>query len=162
MSGKLITIVTPCYNEELNVRELYRRTKAMTEELPEYRFEHLFIDNASRDGTVAILREIAREDPGVKVIVNARNFGHLRSPMHAFFQAEGDAVGILYADLQDPPELFVEMIRKWEQGIPIVAAIKTSSAENGLMYRVADCILSSGWPSDECGCYPAFHRFWTL
>lgn len=136
MSKKLITIVTPCYNEELNVRELHRRVLAMAASLPEYRFEHLFIDNASKDGTVSVLREMAAEEAGVKVIVNARNFGHVRSPMHAFLQAEGDAVGFLCADLQDPPELFVEMIREWEKGFPIVAAIKTSSEESGLVYRL--------------------------
>jgi glycosyltransferase involved in cell wall biosynthesis len=136
MSRKLITIVTPCYNEELNVRELHRRVLAMAASLPEYRFEHLFIDNASKDGTVSVLREMAAEDAGVKVIVNTRNFGQVRSPMHAFLQAEGEAVGILFADLQDPPELFVEMIREWGKGFPIVAAIKTSSEENGLMYRL--------------------------
>jgi glycosyltransferase involved in cell wall biosynthesis len=136
MSKKLITIVTPCYNEELNVRELHRRVLAMAASLPEYRFEHLFIDNASKDGTVSVLREMAAEDAGVKIIVNARNFGHVRSPMHAFLQAEGDAVGFLCADLQDPPELFAEMIREWEKGFPIVAAIKTSSEESGLMYRI--------------------------
>jgi glycosyltransferase involved in cell wall biosynthesis len=136
MTRKLITIMTPCYNEELNVRELHRRVLAMAASLPEYRFEHLFIDNASKDGTVNVLREMAAEDAGVKVIVNARNFGHVRSPMHAFLQAEGEAVGTLFADLQDPPELFVEMIREWEKGFPIVAAIKTSSEENGLMYRL--------------------------
>ena len=136
MTAKLITIMTPCFNEELNVRELHRRVMAMAAELPEYRFEHLFIDNASKDGTVAALREMAAEDSTIKVIVNARNFGPDRSSMHAFLQAQGDAVGSIAADLQDPPELFVEMIRKWETGIPIIAAIKNSSDENGLMYRV--------------------------
>jgi glycosyltransferase involved in cell wall biosynthesis len=136
MSKKLITIVTPCYNEVLNVRELHRRVQAMAAGLPDYRVEHLFIDNASKDGTVDVLREMAAEDPTVKVIVNARNFGHVRSPMHAFLQAEGDAVGGLNADLQDPPELFVEMISQWEKGFPIVAAIKNSSDENRLMYRI--------------------------
>ena len=105
-------------------------------EFPDYRFNHLFIDNASKDGTVAVLRQMAAEDPSVKVIVNARNFGADRSGMHAFLQAEGDAVGSVAADLQDPPELFVEMIREWEKGFPIVAAIKDSSDESGLMYRV--------------------------
>jgi len=136
MGKKLITIMTPCYNEELNVREIHRRVMAVAAELPEYRFEHLFADNASKDGTVAVLREMAAEDPTVKVIVNARNFGPDRSGMHAFLQAEGDAVGSVAADGQDPPELFVEMIRKWEEGFPIVAAIKNSSDESGLMYRV--------------------------
>ena len=136
MTKKLITIMTPCYNEELNVREVHRRVLAMASELPQYRFEHLFVDNASKDSTVDVLRAMAAEDPSVKVIVNARNFGADRSGMHAFLQAEGDAVGSVAADLQDPPELFVEMIREWEKGFPIVAAIKNSSEENGLMYRV--------------------------
>ena len=136
LSTKTISIMTPCYNEELNVRELHRRVQAMAAELPEYRFEHLFIDNASKDGTVAVLRAMASDDPSVKVIVNARNFGPDRSGMHGFLQAEGDAVGSIAADMQDPPELFVEMIRAWEKGFPIVAAIKNSSDESGLMYRI--------------------------
>lgn len=136
MTPKLITVMTPCYNEVDNVRELHRRLQEVAATLPQYRIDHLFIDNASTDGTVDVLRQMAAEDPTVKVIVNARNFGHLRSPMHAFLQAEGDAVGSLLADLQDPPELFAEMIREWEKGYPIVAGIKTSSDENGLMYRI--------------------------
>jgi polyisoprenyl-phosphate glycosyltransferase len=136
VAQKLITIVSPCYNEELNVRELYRRLKEMAAQLPAYRFEFLFIDNASKDNTVGVLREIAAQDPGVKVIVNARNFGHLRSPMHGFLQAEGDAVGFIASDLQDPPELFLQMVPEWEKGFPVVAAIKSSSDESGLMYAI--------------------------
>jgi polyisoprenyl-phosphate glycosyltransferase len=136
MNRKLITILTPCYNEELNVRELHRRVLAMAEQLPEYRFEHLFVDNASTDSTVDVLREMAKDDPTIKVIVNARNVGPARSGMHALLQARGDAIGSLVADLQDPPELFIEMIREWEKGFPIVAAIKNTSDENGLMYRI--------------------------
>lgn len=133
---KVITIMTPCYNEEENVRELHRRLMEVAAGLPKYRFEHLFIDNASTDGTVAVLRQMAAQDPTVKVIVNARNVGPDRSSMHAFLQAEGDAVGSLVADLQDPPELFADMIREWEKGSPIVAAVKNSSHESGLMYRI--------------------------
>jgi polyisoprenyl-phosphate glycosyltransferase len=136
MSTKLITLMTPCYNEAANVRELHRRVRALAAELPGYRIEHLFVDNASTDGTVEELRALAAEDDTVKVILNARNFGADRSGMNGFLQAQGDAVGSLAADLQDPPELFVEMIRAWEQGAPIVAAIKNTSDENGLMYRV--------------------------
>ena len=136
MSRKLITILTPCYNEELNVREVHRRMMAVAAQLPEYRFEHLFIDNASTDRTVEVLRQMASEDPTVKVIVNARNVGPDRSGMHALLQAQGDAVGSLVADLQDPPELFIEMIREWERGFPIVAAIKSTSDEHGLMYSI--------------------------
>jgi glycosyltransferase involved in cell wall biosynthesis len=136
MSKKLITIMTPCFNEEANVREVHRRLMETAAKLPEYRFEHLFIDNASNDGTVEVLRQMAAEDPSVKVIVNARNVGGARSGMHGFMQAQGDAVGSLFADLQDPPELFIDMVREWEKGFPIVAAIKNTSDENRLMYRV--------------------------
>ncbi len=136
MTRKLITIMTPCYNEVLNVREAHQRVMMVAAELPEYRFEHLFVDNASKDGTVDVLRQMAAEDPSVKVILNARNFGADRSGMNGFLQAAGDAVGCIASDLQDPPELFVEMIREWEKGFPIVAAIKNSSDESGLMYRV--------------------------
>lgn len=133
---KVITIMTPCYNEELNVREVHRRLMAVAATLPQYCFEHLFIDNASTDNTVGVLREMAAEDPSVKVIVNARNVGPDRSGMHALLQAQGDAIGILVADLQDPPELFVDMIRAWENGAPIVAGIKNTSDESALMYRL--------------------------
>ena len=136
MEGKLITIITPCFNEELNVREVHRRLVAVAAQLPSYRFEHLFIDNASTDNTVGVLREMAADDSSVKVIVNARNVGPDRSGMHAFLQARGDAVGVLVADLQDPPELFIEMIREWENGYPVVAAIKNTSDESGVMYGV--------------------------
>lgn len=132
---KTITIITPCYNEELNVREVHRRLMAVAAKLPKYRFEHLFIDNASTDNTVGVLRQIVAEDPSVKVIVNARNVGPDRSGMHALLQAEGDAVGVLVADLQDPPELFAEMIRAWENGAPIVSGIKDTSDESVVMYR---------------------------
>ena len=133
---KRVTIVTPCYNEELNVRELHRRMRAVMDQLPQYEYRHIFIDNSSQDATVAVLREMAAEFPEISVIVNARNFGHLRSPMHAFLEADGDAVGVICADLQEPPELFPELLARWEQGFPIVAAVKTSSEESGLMYRI--------------------------
>ena len=133
---KRITIITPCYNEELNVRELHRRTRAVMDTLPQYEYRHIFIDNASHDSTVAVLRAMAAEFPEVQVIVNARNFGHLRSPMHAFLEADGDAVGAIAADLQEPPELFAEMIARWEEGYSIVAAVKTTSEESGLMYNI--------------------------
>jgi glycosyltransferase involved in cell wall biosynthesis len=136
MPTKLITVMTPCFNEEQNVREVHRRLMAVASQLHGYRFEHLFIDNASTDSTVEILRAMAAEDPSVKVIVNARNVGGARSGMHGLLEAKGDAVGALTADLQDPPELFLDMIREWERGFPIVAAIKNTSEENGLMYSI--------------------------
>jgi glycosyltransferase involved in cell wall biosynthesis len=131
---KLVSVVTPCYNEESNVREVYERVKAVFTDLAQYRYEHIYIDNASKDGTLAILKELAAVDRRVKVIVNSRNFGHLRSPMHAMFQAGGDAVILLFSDLQDPPELIRQMVEEWEKGLPIVLAIKQTSDENGLIF----------------------------
>ncbi|HWE53405.1 MAG TPA: glycosyltransferase family 2 protein [Bryobacteraceae bacterium] len=131
---KMVSVVTPCFNEEANVIELSNRVRAVFEKLPQYRYEHIFIDNASRDNTLAILKHIAGTDPCVKVIANSRNFGHLRSPMHGMFQAGGDAVILLFSDLQDPPEMLTEMIARWEDGTPVVLAIKETSDENGLMF----------------------------
>jgi glycosyltransferase involved in cell wall biosynthesis len=133
---KLISIVSPCYNEEGNVEQLYLRMRETMLRFPHYRYEHIFIDNASTDSTVEVLRGLAAADRRVKVIVNARNFGHLRSPQHAFRCAEGDAVAILLSDLQDPPELIGEMIEEWERGTPIVVGIKLTSEESGLMYGI--------------------------
>jgi glycosyltransferase involved in cell wall biosynthesis len=133
---KTISIITPCYNEEGNVRELYNRVRAAMISVGRYRYEHIFIDNCSRDRTVAILKEIAREDQNIKVIVNARNFGHIRSPFHAFLQTTGDAVIGLVADLQDPPEMIPEMIEKWEEGYSMVLCLKTASQENKLMFWI--------------------------
>ena len=80
---KHITVVTPCYNEVENVRELYEAIKQVFAGLPQYTYDHIYIDNASKDGTAGVLREIAAEDANVRVIINARNFGHIRSPYHA-------------------------------------------------------------------------------
>lgn len=133
---KLISVVSPCYNEEGNIEILIDRVRELFANLPQYRYEHIIIDNHSTDRTVDILRGIAKNDPHVKVILNARNFGHIRSPHHAILEAKGDAVIVLLSDLQDPPEMLCEFIREWEAGYPIVVAIKSTSDENGLMYRV--------------------------
>src|SRR5260370_28471874 len=79
---KFVSVLTPCFNEEENVRPLYEQVKAVFAGLKQYAYEHIFIDNASTDATVAILKEIARDDPNVKIIVNSRNFGQIRSPYH--------------------------------------------------------------------------------
>jgi polyisoprenyl-phosphate glycosyltransferase len=136
---KTISIVTPCYNEEGNVKELYTRVRTAMASLSRYRYEHIFIDNTSTDGTVAVLKRLAAQDTNVKIIVNARNVGHIRSPMHAFHQASGDAVISIVADLQDPPEMIPGMIREWENGAYMVVGIKRSSEENALMFRVRKC-----------------------
>jgi len=131
----LLTILTACYNEEGNVREVYQQVKAAMQTLPGYDYEHLFIDNASKDKTVEILRELAAADKRVKVIVNTRNFGHIRSPYYAFLQARGDAVMSCVADLQDPPELIPQFVKKWEEGYKVVIGVKQGSRESWLMSR---------------------------
>jgi glycosyltransferase involved in cell wall biosynthesis len=133
---KTISVVTPCFNEEGNVREVYERVRKLMLDLGKYRYEHIFIDNASRDNTFQILREIAAADSNVKVIRNARNFGHVRSPMHAILQAQGDAVIVLMSDLQDPPEVLAQLLEEWEKGVPIVIAVKTESHEATSMFLV--------------------------
>lgn len=133
---KLISIVTPCYNEVENVEETYRQVKAIFLSLGKYRYEHIFIDNASIDGTGAILRRLAAQDRNVKVIFNSRNFGHIRSPHYAFLQARGDAVIFVLADRQDPLELIPSFLDLWEQGHKLVMAVKVRSAENHLMFSL--------------------------
>jgi len=131
-----ITVITPCYNEEGNVHELYERVRAAIIAAGGHKYEHIFIDNASRDNTLHELKAIAAHDKNVKVIRNTRNFGHVRSPMHAMYQASGDAVIGIAADLQDPPEMIGDFIRKWEEGYPVVIGIKAASDESGLMFWI--------------------------
>jgi len=133
---KTISILTPCFNEEANVEEVYRRVRAVIADLGRYRYEHLFIDNHSSDRTVEILKGIAAADKNVKLIVNARNFGHIRSPIHALYQATGDAVIGIVADLQDPPEMIADLVREWENGSLMVLCIKRSSGENPIMFGI--------------------------
>ena len=133
---KLISVVTPCYNEEANVEELYNQVKQIFNEIPEYNYEHIFIDNCSKDDTVNILKKLAHQDKNVKVIVNARNFGHIRSPYHAILQSSGDAVISLVADLQDPPSMIKDFIQKWEEGYKVVLGVKAQSLESPMMFTV--------------------------
>lgn len=130
---KLISIVTPCYNEEENIDELYQRVAAVMATLP-YEYEHICIDNASTDGTVKRIKELAAQDKRVKLIVNARNFGHIKSPYYGMLQSTGDACVLIASDLQDPPEMIVEFVKKWEEGYKTVLAVKPESEESSLMF----------------------------
>jgi glycosyltransferase involved in cell wall biosynthesis len=132
----MISIVTPCYNEEANVALLIERVKKVMAGIQGYSYEHIFIDNCSRDSTVLILKKIAKDDHHVKIIVNSRNFGHIRSPFHGILQAHGDAVVLVAADFQDPPELISEFVAHWEGGCKVVIGVKKQSRENRLMYGV--------------------------
>lgn len=130
---KLISIVTPCYNEEDNIDELYQRIVAVMATLP-YDYEHICIDNSSTDGTVRKIKEIAARDHRVKLIVNARNFGHIKSPYYGILQSRGDACILIASDLQDPPEMIGEFIKKWEEGYKTVLAVKPESEESSIMF----------------------------
>ena len=98
-----ISILSPCRNEMGNVGPLHERVRAAMASVAGLTFDHVYIDNASTDGTVEQLRALAAANPRVKVILNNRNFGHVRSPFHGLLQVGGDAVIILASDLQDPP-----------------------------------------------------------
>lgn len=128
-----ISIVTPCFNEAENVEELCQRIRKTMESL-DLEYEHIFIDNASVDDTVKILKSLASTDKRIKIIVNTRNFGHIRSPFYGLLQGSGDAVIVMASDLQDPPEMISEFINKWEEGYKVVVGVKTRSEEFGLFY----------------------------
>ena len=133
---KKISIVTPCFNEEENVPELCLQVRDIMQSLPDYNYEHIFIDNYSTDKTVETLKEIATADSHVKIIINARNFGGVRSTYYGLLQAYGDAIVLLFADLQDPPSLIIDFVHHWEKGARVVKGIKSSSEENSLFYAI--------------------------
>ena len=133
---KIISIVTPCFNEEENVMEVYQQVKDIFAQIAGYRYEHIFIDNASTDKTVQILREIAKNDFNIKVIINSRNFGAARSPYHALLQSRGDATIVVMADLQDPPPIIKNLVKKWEEGYKLVLAVKEKSEESSIMFAI--------------------------
>ncbi|MEN3068227.1 glycosyltransferase family 2 protein [Uliginosibacterium sediminicola] len=132
----MLSVISPCYNEEANVEELYRRVMAVLAQYPQYDFEYVFIDNASTDGTVARLKALAAQDRRVKIIVNTRNFGHIRSPYWGIMQTSGAATIYLASDLQDPPELIPRFIDEWEKGFKLVLATKPVSQSNFVMHRL--------------------------
>ena len=133
---KRVSLISPCFNEEANIEELYRRVREVMERSPQYDFEYLFIDNASTDRTLEKLRKIAEQDSRVKIIVNTRNFGHLRSPYWGIIQTSGDVTVYMASDLQDPPELIQEFLTAWEQGYKVVLAVKPISQTNPLIHRL--------------------------
>jgi glycosyltransferase involved in cell wall biosynthesis len=134
MDKKLISAVVPTYNEQENVVPLTDTlVKIFAEELPEYNYEIIFIDNHSKDNTKTLIRQICSENPNVKAIFNARNFGQMRSPVYGFKQAYGDCVVRLNADFQDPPSLIPTFVREWEKGHKIVIGIKEKTEEGFFM-----------------------------
>jgi polyisoprenyl-phosphate glycosyltransferase len=135
---KTISIITPCYNEEEGIRDCYEAVQGIHQEyLANYDLEHIFCDNASTDSTVKILREMAKENAQVKLILNARNFGPMRSHFNGVRSATGDLILLfLPADLQDPPELLPDFVKLWEQGYEIIYGVRTNREESFLMVAV--------------------------
>lgn len=131
----MITIITPTYNEEENIVDLYYAIKKEFKNL-KYDYEHLVIDNSSSDKTVDLLRPLAKKDKKLKIIINARNFGHTKSPYYALTQTDSDAVILIAADFQDPPALITKFIKSWERGFKIALAVKESSQENFVMFNI--------------------------
>jgi dolichol-phosphate mannosyltransferase len=132
----LVSLSIPCYNEAENVDELYRCICIAISSLKQYSFEFVFIDNASEDETVKKLSLLAAQDARVKIIVNNRNFGHIRSPYWGMMQTKGDLTITLASDLQDPPELIPQFIAEWEKGWKIVLAVKPSSKTNFVVHKL--------------------------
>ena len=132
---KKISIITGCFNEELNIPLLYEQLMSVLEEFKDrFTYEIIIADNASTDRTPQILRELAARDKNFKVIFNARNFGPDRSGYNATMQATGDAVVTMASDLQNPPAMIKDFIEKWEQGYKVIMAVKTGSKESFLVY----------------------------
>ena len=137
---KTISVLIPCYNEEENVEAIAGAViGVLDKDLPQYDYELVFIDNDSRDNTRPILRRMCGENPRVKAIFNARNFGQFNSPYYGLLQVGGDCVIAMVADFQDPVELIPKYVKAWEEGYKIVIGIKTSSRENPLMYWLRSC-----------------------
>jgi polyisoprenyl-phosphate glycosyltransferase len=155
----LISIVSPCFNEEDNVEACYEAVRVLFAPggpLAHHEREHIFCDNASVDGTAAILRRLASHDTSVKVILNARNYGPFRSNFNGLRYATGDAVVVfLPVDLQDPPELIVHMVSRWEAGIEVVAGARANRDESYILrscrhmfYRIVNTLSEFEIPVD--------------
>lgn len=131
---KKIGVMIPCYNEEENIVQICEAVaQEITNNLPQYDYEILIMDNCSTDNTRALIREICAKNPKVKAILNAKNFGQFNSPYYGMLQVDGDCVIPICADFQDPVEMIPKFIKEWEDGYKIVCAIKSSSRENSLV-----------------------------
>lgn len=136
MESELISIVTPCFNEEGNIEDLVSQVRQVFQRMNHAHYEHIFIDNNSTDKSQEILRRLAKDDKKIKVIINNRNFGHIRSPYYGLLQARGDAVILLVADLQDPPSMIEAFVAKWREGSKVVLGVKTRSDESAVMFAI--------------------------
>lgn len=131
----MISVTIPCWSEEKSIRQMYDRlTKIFHEQLPQYNYEIIFVDDYSPDNTRNEIRKLCKEDKRVKAIFNARNFGFSRNVFASLLYGSGDATFMLFGDLQDPPELLPEMVRRWENGSKVVIGQRIKGNESKLMY----------------------------
>lgn len=136
---KRITMMLPCYNEVENVVPFSEAVIAELENLPQYDYELLFIDNCSTDGTREQLEMLCAGNEKIKAIFNAKNFGQFNSPFYGLCQSQGDCVIAMCTDFQDPVTLIPRLVAEWEKGYKIVVGIKTQSAENKIMHFIRTC-----------------------
>jgi glycosyltransferase involved in cell wall biosynthesis len=132
---KKISIVIPTYNEEENVIPIHAAISALfSDELKEYDYEILFIDNKSVDSTRDKIRQLCNENEHTRAIFNTKNFGQFNSPYYGLINITGDCVIAICADFQDPVEMIPKLIHEWEKGYKVVCCVKTASMENKLVY----------------------------
>lgn len=144
MTKKVISVMIPTYNEEENARPIYEAVRdQLVNNLPQYDYEILFIDNKSQDHTREIIRKICKEDSRVKAIFNSKNFGQFNSPYYGMLQTTGDCTITMCADFQDPPEMIPEYVSWWEKGYKIVIGKKRRARKVRLCTSFADGIISS-------------------
>ncbi|HVR03557.1 MAG TPA: glycosyltransferase family 2 protein [Polyangia bacterium] len=151
MSRPLLSLVIPMFNEELMISELDRRLRDLLRELPEVgaAWEVIFVDDGSKDRTLAMLKELAASEPRYKIISFSRNFGHQAAITAGVDKADGDAVVVLDADLQDPPEIIAAMLARWREGYEVVYAVRKKRhgetwfkrATAALFYRLLQAML---------------------
>ena len=130
-----ISIVTPTFNEEQNIKKLCSDIRNEMDKL-NIDYEHIVIDNASTDKTIDIIKEICKTDKKVKVIINAKNYGHIKSPVYGLMQSKGEACILMASDFQDPINLISQYIKKWENGSKIVLGEKITSDENSFIFGI--------------------------
>jgi glycosyltransferase involved in cell wall biosynthesis len=152
----LISIVVPCHNEELVVAELHSRLRSTMMTLPNFDFEILFVDDGSRDSTREIIQNLVELNSDVKLIVLSRNFGHQLAVSAGIDYSNGDAIVLIDADLQDPPEVITSMVEKWTQGADVVYGVRTKRKGESLLkkstakyfYRLLRVLSGTDIPAD--------------
>ena len=149
----LLSVVVPCFNEEAVIRETHRSLVAALEKVPELAFELIYVDDGSRDATLKLLRGLQRLDERVRVLALSRNFGHQIAITAGLQNAGGDAVVVIDADLQDPPDVILEMLEHWREGVDVAYGLRTeregetafkrwtASAFYRLINRIADVAI---------------------